>query len=155
MEWKRPAIRFLIFAILGVFMEVVFTGMSGLILEGNISMNGHSSPWMMLDYGLLGILVPFFRDPLVKRQVPLFLRAVVYMLGIFFVEYVSGIVFHKVLGLRIWDYSHLPYNLHGQITLIYTPFWYGLGLGVEKLYEWVDKCAWVILTKSPVGYSEK
>ncbi len=149
---RKAWVRFLIFALLGLVMEVLFTGISSLISHGNISMRGHSSPWMMLDYGLLGIVTPWLRNPLKAKKVPLPLRAVVYMIGIFFVEYVSGILFHKVLGLRIWDYSNLPFNLHGQITLLYIPFWYALGLGLEKLYEWVDKTAWVILTKSPAGY---
>jgi len=35
---------------------------------------------------------------------------------------------------------------------MYIPAWYSLSLGVEKLYEWVDKSAWAILTKSPEGY---
>jgi uncharacterized membrane protein len=98
------------------------------------------------------VLLPLVEKPIESKEIASTLRAVVYMIGIFFVEYVSGILFHKVLGLRIWDYSNLPFNLHGQITLLYIPFWYALGLGLEKLYEWVDKTAWVILTKSPAGY---
>ncbi len=152
MKYRRAFVRFIMFAVLGLTMEVMFTGISGLISYRNISMNGHSSPWMMIDYGLLGIITPWLRNPLKAKKIPLPFRAVVYMIGIFIVEYVSGIIFHKVLGLRIWDYSNLRWNLHGQITLMYIPAWYSLSLGVEKLYEWVDKSAWAILTKSPEGY---
>ncbi|HPU98383.1 MAG TPA: hypothetical protein PLO53_10570, partial [Candidatus Hydrogenedentes bacterium] len=67
-------------------------------------------------------------------------RAVVYMLGIFLVEYVSGEIF-TAAGLRIWNYSHLPLNLRGQITLVYAPFWFALGLGLETLNRWIDRCA--------------
>ncbi|HOC72160.1 MAG TPA: hypothetical protein PKL54_05060 [Candidatus Hydrogenedentes bacterium] len=37
--------------------------------------------------------------------------------------------------------SHLPLNLHGQITLTYAPYWYALGLGLELLNKWIDACA--------------
>ncbi|MCX8065830.1 MAG: putative ABC transporter permease [Candidatus Hydrogenedentes bacterium] len=138
---KRVLIRFFIFALLGLNMEVFFTSISGLITNGNFSLRGHTSLWMMLDYGLLGILTPWIRDFLLRRKIPLVGRAVVYMCGIYLVEYLSGILFHKVIGLNIWDYSSLPLNLHGQITLVYLPLWFALGLGIETLYEWVDRIA--------------
>jgi len=153
MKYQRVCVRFIIFAFFGLVTEVLFTGIGGLISHGNINMIGHSSPWMMIDYGLLGVITPWIRNPMKTRKIPLPIRAIVYMVGIYFVEYVSGIVFHKVLGLRIWDYSHMRLNLHGQITLMYLPAWYSLSLGIEKLYEWVDKSAWAILTKSPLGYT--
>ncbi len=71
---------------------------------------------------------------------------------IFLVEYISGILFHKVMGLNIWDYSQYKYNLHGQVTLEFVPVWYTLSLTIEKLYEWIDKASWTILTKCPEGY---
>lgn len=140
MQTRRILLRFFIFAGIGLLMEVFFTGI-GDLLHGDWNMRGHTSPWMMLDYGLLGIVTMWMARPMIARGIPLPLRAVVYMLGIFLVEYVSGMVFTHVLGLRIWDYSNLPYNLHGQITALYAPFWYALGLCVEFLYRRVDACA--------------
>lgn len=136
---NRAAIRFLLFALIGLLMEVFFTAISRLV-DGDLNMHGRTSPWMMIDYGLLGIALMPIARPMIRRGVPLPLRAVVYMLGIFLVEYVSGIIF-VAFGLRIWDYSHLPYNLHGQITLLYTPFWFLLGLVIEGLYRKVDAIA--------------
>jgi uncharacterized membrane protein len=140
MQTRRVIIRFFIFAGIGLVMEVLFTATFALI-DGDWNMHGRTSPWMMLDYGLLGIVTMWLARPMMARRIPLPLRAVVYMLGIFLVEYVSGMVFTHVLGLKIWDYSHLAYDLHGQITLLYAPFWYLLGLCVEFLYRRVDACA--------------
>ena len=120
MKYRRAFVRFIMFAVLGLTMEVLFTGIGGLISYRNISMNGHSSPWMMIDYGLLGIITPWFRNPLKAKKVPLPFRAVVYMIGIFVVEYVSGIIFHKVLGLRIWDYSNSVSYTHLTLPTIYS-----------------------------------
>jgi len=74
----------------------------------------------------------------------LVLRALIYMLGIFLVEYSSGRLF-TACGWEIWNYSGLKWNLHGQITLLYAPVWFCLGLFVEFLYRRVDACAAVLL----------
>lgn len=139
MNGKRVFIRCLLFAFIGLLIEVFFTAGSKL-LAGNWVMSGNTSPWMMPVYGLLGVLIMPIRTVLVRRGIPLPLRAVVYMIGIFVIEYVSGTIF-RAFGLVIWDYSHYAYNLHGQITLMYAPFWFTLGLAIEPLYRRVDAVA--------------
>ena len=143
MRAKRIFVRFLLFALIGLLMEVFFGAFHDL-LDADWDLRGSTSPWMMLDYGLLGIVTPWIARPLKARGIPLFARAFVYMLGIFFIEYVSGIVFHKVMGLHIWNYDHLPYNLHGQIALYFVIPWYLLGLVTEPLFKRVDRCAVVL-----------
>ncbi len=144
MQAKRVFIRFLIFAFIGLLIEVFFTGLGGLS-RGRINFVGHTSPWMMLDYGLLGVIIMPLARPMIKRGIPLPFRAIVYMIGIFTVEYVSGRIFNAC-GIHIWDYSDKMLNLHGQITLMYTPFWYALGLVSEYLNRKVDTVA-VLLMK--------
>ena len=140
--YKRMLLRVLLFALLGLVFEVFFTDL-GALLRGKIGRNGNTSLLMMLDYGLLGLCLGPITEALKRRRVPLALRAVVYMLGIFFVEYTSGRLF-TACGWTIWDYSGLKWNLHGQITLLYAPIWYCLGLGAEFLYRRVDACAAVL-----------
>lgn len=142
MNHRRTAMRVLLFALLGLLFEVFFTS-TGALIRGNWNWRGGTSPWMMIDYGILGLAVGPIASALKARRVPLALRAVVYMLGIFLVEYVSGEVF-TALGLKIWDYSHLPLNLRGQITLTYAPAWYFLGLFLEYLHARIDACALVL-----------
>ena len=115
MDSRRVLVRFLMMALIGLLMEVFFTGAGRLIHEGDWNMRGHTSPWMMLDYGLLAILIMPMARFLITRKVPLAARAIVYMLGIYVIEFVSGWVF-DLCGLEIWDYSHLPLNVCGYIT---------------------------------------
>ncbi len=139
----RLLVRFVLFALIGLLIEVFFTAIAGGI-GGNINLRGQKHLWMVIDYGLLGVvLVPIARF-LMRRNIPLAGRAIVYMLGIFIIEYISGLAF-VYAGLEIWDYSHLPLNLHGQITLLYAPFWYALGFVAEWLHGRVDACAIVFL----------
>ena len=141
-ESKRVLWRVILFAWAGMLMEVFFTAAFA-FKSGNWSLHGHSSPWMMLDYGLLGVALMPLAGPLIRCGVPLAVRAGVYMLGIFAVELVSGWVFDWC-GLSIWDYSRLPCNLHGYVTLLYAPLWYGLGLCLESLYRRIDAMARVL-----------
>ena len=140
---RRVVIRVVLFALLGLLVELFFTAL-GSLLKGNINFSGHSSPWMMLDYGILGLMVGPMAGAMKRKRLPLLLRAVVYMLGIFLVEYVSGEIF-TLFGLSIWDYSDLPLNLRGQITLTYAPFWFLLGLWLEFLNRRIDACAVVLV----------
>jgi hypothetical protein len=141
--YKRALLRVLLFALLGLVFEVFFTDL-GALLHGKIGRYGNTSLLMMVDYGILGLVLGPIAEALKRWRLPLALRAVVYMVGIFFVEYTSGRLF-TACGWNIWDYSGLKWNLHGQITLLYAPVWYGLGLGVESLYLRVDACAAVLL----------
>lgn len=145
---KRALVRFLLFAGIGLLLEVFFTA-SMQLSRGNWNMHGRTSPWMMLDYGLLGVALMPIARPLIRHGIPLPVRAAVYAVGIYTVEYVSGVLF-TACGLRIWDYSHLPLSLHGQITLLYAPLWYGLGLVVEWLHARVDACAGMLLKGASV-----
>jgi len=144
MQAKRVLIRFLIFALGGMLGEVFY----GALLHGwggNWNLHGQSSPWMMLDYGLLGVILMPIATRLKGWGLPLAARAFVYMTLIYFVEYVSGIIFTWGLGLRVWSYEGIPYNLHGQIMLYSAPIWYVLGLCAEYLYHKVDAIAVMLL----------
>jgi len=70
----------------------------------------------------------------------------VYMLLIYLVEYVSGIIFTWGFGLRVWSYEGIPYNLHGQIMLYSAPVWFALGLCAEYVHGKVDAVA-VLLSR--------
>ena len=141
--YKRTLLRVLLFALLGLVFEVFATDLSAM-LRGRIGRHGNTSLLMMLDYGLLGLVIGPVSAALQRRRIPLVLRALVYMCGIFLVEYVSGRLF-TACGWSIWNYSRYKWNLHGQITLLYAPFWYFLGLWAEFLFQRLDACAVVLL----------
>lgn len=51
------------------------------------------------------------------------------------IEYSVGVLLEKTTGARFWDYSHLPFNLHGRICL-YWACAFGLGaLCICRLVE--------------------
>ncbi|MBH1940743.1 hypothetical protein I5677_07575 [Mobilitalea sibirica] len=44
------------------------------------------------------------------------------------IEFISGLIVNVWLGLGVWDYSDKPYNILGQVCLLYTNFWFFLSL---------------------------
>ncbi len=153
-RFKRVLYRCLLFGMLGMLFEVCAMAWQ-VGWEGNLSLRGASSPWMLPIYGLIGVVLEPVSAPLVRRRVPLVLRAAVYMVLIFAVEYVSGMMLFAA-GINkagvdnmhmVWDYHWSRYHLHGQIALELAPTWYVLGLTLEFLYRRVDACAAALALK--------
>ena len=48
------------------------------------------------------------------------------------VEFVTGCIVNLKLGMAVWDYSYLPFNLMGQICPRFSLMW--LGLSVPGLW---------------------
>ena len=40
------------------------------------------------------------------------------------VEFITGVIMNIGLGMKIWDYSKRPFNILGQICLLYSFFWF-------------------------------
>ena len=49
------------------------------------------------------------------------------------VEFVAGCIFNLGLRMNVWDYSTQPFNLKGQICLLYSALWCVLCMGVMPL----------------------
>ena len=58
------------------------------------------------------------------RRIPFLLRALIGACIITAVEFVAGCVVNLWLGWNVWDYSHLPLQLLGQICFPYFILWF-------------------------------
>ena len=70
-------------------------------------------------------------------EVPLWLQALACALLVTAVELVSGLILNIWLGLDIWDYSHLPFNLWGQICPQFAAVWWLLCLVFIPAFDWL------------------
>ncbi len=56
------------------------------------------------------------------------------------VEYVLHFIYQEILGVSIWNYSNLPYNINGRVCLMFTVFWSILSMGlVYFIHPFVEK----------------
>ena len=58
----------------------------------------------------------------------IFIKALFGMVVITLLELSVGIIVNRVFSLGVWDYSNLPYNLLGQISLPFSACWYVLSI---------------------------
>ena len=70
-------------------------------------------------------------------DMPLWQQAILGGLGITAVELLAGLVLNVWLGLGIWDYSHLPLNLRGQISALWSLVWVLVAGGGIILFDWL------------------
>lgn len=59
------------------------------------------------------------------------------------IEFICGCIVNLWLGLRVWDYSHLPLNLFGQICLPFSVLWFFLCFPICAIFG-------KLCSKSPV-----
>lgn len=61
-------------------------------------------------------------------ETPLVLQGLIGATLITLIEFISGYILNIIFKLNIWDYSHLPLAIMGQICLPFSLIWFFLGL---------------------------
>ena len=92
--------------------------------------------WSMFLAG--GICLLLF-CAIAEKRLPLLAKAALCALFVTAVELVFGVIFNLILHMHIWDYSHMPFNLFGQICPLYTLLWGGLALLVLPIVQRLRK----------------
>lgn len=54
------------------------------------------------------------------------------------VEFVCGCIVNIWLGLSVWDYTPLPLNIMGQVSLLYSVYWYILSAPLSSITRHMD-----------------
>lgn len=132
---------FLIFGIVGIFGEVIFTAFKDLVRTRRFRLHGCSFIWMIPIYGSIVYLFPPVHQAI--QGYSWLVRGIIYMVIIYGIEYVSGTLLTKLTGDHIWNYRD-RFNYKGQITLLYVPIWFAVGLAIEKYFPMVERLSRVL-----------
>jgi len=131
--------RFCIYGLLGWCWEVLWTAITEKAWgkQRDWRLVGHSYLWMFPIYGLLAPI----GEPIHNLMRPHFwvLRGLVYLMGIWLVEFITGWLLRKLAGKCPWDYSNFPGSIQGIITLEYAPVWFVFGLAFERVHDFLAK----------------
>lgn len=127
--------RFLTYGVAGVTLEILFTGIKHLKSSHfrDRSLTGKSYIWMFPIYGLAAFLFEPFHDAIRTLIWPL--RGLVYVIGFYVVEFMTGWLLKLLTGKCPWDYSGKKYNFRGFIRWDYAPLWFLFCLMLEKLHD--------------------
>jgi len=110
---KRFILLFIIGGLVYVIMELLFRGRS------------HISMFFVgaLCFIIIGSLNEFY-----TWQMSVISQMFISSIVITILEFICGLIVNVWLGLNVWDYSNQPYNLMGQICLLFTNLWFFISL---------------------------
>lgn len=97
---------------------------------------GHSHWTMAVLGGVCFVLIGDINE-FIPWNMPLILQGAIGSGIVTVLELVSGIILNLWLGLGIWDYSNMPFNLLGQICLPFTLLWVALSIVAVALDDWL------------------
>lgn len=83
--------------------------------------------WTMGILGGIAIILVGLINEVSRKDLPLIIQAPIASIIITIIEYWSGYILNIRLGLDIWDYSDLPFNVDGQVCLYYSLLWMVVG----------------------------
>lgn len=86
--------------------------------------------YTFISMGILGgislILIGLINE--IFKKMPLLHQGFIGSIIITLLEYCTGAVLNIKLGLHVWDYSNLPFNVDGQVCLLFSLIWVFLSM---------------------------
>lgn len=140
-EWLKLVILFIIGGFVYGAIEIAFKGDThfSMFITGGLSfviIGGLNSYW---DYDM-----SLLKQMLISTVV------------ITALEFICGCIVNIWLGLNVWNYSHLPFNILGQICLLFSIIWFFLsliGIFLDDYIRWKmfgeEKPRYVLFRQKP------
>lgn len=98
---------------------------------------GRTHPSMFIAGGICLTLI--YAISQYFRELSLFKKSLLAAFSITAVEIVTGVIVNIMLNLSVWDYSVLPANIIGQVSLIYSVLWFLLSAVIIKVFDFFEK----------------
>ena len=107
------------------FLKYTFLFLTGGFAYGAIEIltRGYSHISMLIAGGICFVLIGLLNE-VYSWDMSLLSQMVISAGIITTVEFTVGIIVNVWLKLGVWDYSSKPYNLLGQVCLLYTNLWF-------------------------------
>ncbi len=115
----------ILFGLGGIFYVII-----ELLWRGN-------SHWSMFVLGGLCFLIIGLINEQSRGKIPLVLQMSISAVIITALEFVTGYILNIKLDMNVWNYSDLPYNIMGQVCLLYTILWFFLSLLCIITDDWL------------------
>lgn len=104
----KPLILFIIGGLTYILIELLWRGYSH---------------WTMFLLGGLCFLFAGFQNEYVEWEYPLWKQILRVDIFIVIAEFGTGCIVNLWLKWNVWDYSNLPFNLLGQVCLLFALLW--------------------------------
>jgi len=117
-----------------LFSLLLWGGFIYYIIE--LMWRGHSHPSMFLVGGLCFVLIGGINNYL-PWSLGIVQQSLIGAVIITAVELIAGLIVNVWLGLDVWDYSNLPLNFMGQISLLFFVLWIPLATVAIFIDDWL------------------
>lgn len=107
----KPSVLFAIGGLLYILIELLWRG---------------RTHWTMFIVGGICFVLVGLVNEIFEWDMPLIKQMFISAIWITIVEFDAGIILNGGYNLNIWDYSHMPFNIWGQVCLPYTILWFFL-----------------------------
>ena len=134
MKRKEFLLKYVFYGLLGVTLEIFFTGFIGL-LNNDLTLEGKSYIWMFFIYGLAVALEPI-HDRIRDRNIVI--RGFIYMVLIYIGELITGAFIMMLIGKCPWSYAD-GNSINSIISTKFRPICFGLGLFLERVHDFLDE----------------
>ena len=95
------------------------------------------SHWSMLLLGGICFIALGLINEIIPWEMPLTVQMLIGSVIITVLEFITGCIVNLWLGWDVWNYSNLPYNLLGQISVMSSVGWYFLSAVGIVLDDWL------------------
>lgn len=113
-------IIFLVGSISGFIIEVVYRRFFS--AKKWVNPGFLTGPYQPL-YGF-GVIILYLISQL---DINIYYQLILIAFSLTLIEYLTGLIFIKVLNIKLWDYSDTKFNIQGIITPLFSVFWLILG----------------------------
>lgn len=114
--------------------------MAGGFIYGAVEIlyRGHTHPSMFITGGLclvwVGGLNSFF-----KRNISMPVQMIMGAFIITAAEFICGVIVNIGFGMQVWDYSDLPFNIMGQVCLLFLCIWFLFSLPAIFIEDFIRR----------------
>ena len=123
-----------------IIKYVVLFVMGGLVyMSLELLWRGYTH-WTMGVLGGICFICLGLINELLSWETPLTIQMLIGCIIITILEFISGCILNLWLKLNIWDYSDLPLNFLGQISLTFSILWYfisAIGIIIDDYIRYI------------------
>jgi uncharacterized membrane protein len=119
---------FVVFSFIGGIIDTAYTS----YMERRFKMMSFLGLCFSAIYGFGAVVLIELTRML--HGIDLVYRLIAYAVSLTLLEYIGALFCEKVLKVKLWDYSDLPFNFQGRISLQHSIYWVLLSVVFEYLY---------------------
>lgn len=123
-DCEMTHLRFALYKLLEYLTIFLIGGIAYVGIE--MLYRGHSHWSMFIVGGLCLIIIGFLNEGIMPRSCGIIQQMIIGAIIITLIEFLTGCIVNIGLGLNVWDYSNMPFNIMGQICLPFTFAWFFL-----------------------------